>query len=78
MKTLSRHTPVVRASDAVRAGIPRTSLVRLTESGVVERVERRLYRLAEGVSYDHPDLVEAAVRNDAEGSASGAHARICK
>ena len=62
MKALSRRTPVVRASDAVRAGIPRTSLVRLTKSGVVERVGRGLYRLAKGVSYDHPDLVEAAVR----------------
>lgn len=62
MKVLSRRTPVVRAVDAVRAGIPRTSLVRLTESGVVERVGRGLYRLAEGEGYDHPDLVEAAVR----------------
>lgn len=62
MKALGRRTPVVRASDAVRAGIPRTSLVRLTESGVVERVGRGLYRLAEGEGYDHPDLVEAAVR----------------
>ena len=62
MKALSRRTPVVRASDAVRGGIPRTSLVRLTESGVVERVGRGLYRLAEGKGYDHPDLVEAAVR----------------
>jgi len=62
IKALSRRTPVVRASDAVRAGIPRTSLVRLTESGVVERVGRGLYRLTEGESYDHPDLVEAAVR----------------
>ena len=36
--------------------------MRLTESGVVERVGRGLYRLAEGKGYDHPDLVEAAVR----------------
>ena len=31
--------------------------MRLTESGVVERVGRGLYRLAEGKGYDHPDLV---------------------
>lgn len=62
MKSLSRTTPVVRAVDAVRAGIPRTSLVRLTESGVVERVGRGLYRMAAGEGYDHPDLVEAAVQ----------------
>ena len=43
MKALSDRTPVVRASDAVRAGIPRTSLVRLMESGVVARVRRGLY-----------------------------------
>ena len=62
MKALSDRTPVVRASDAVRAGIPRTSLVRLMESGVVERVSRGLYRLAEGEGYDHPDLIEACMR----------------
>lgn len=62
MKSLSLTTPVVRAVDAVRAGIPRTSLVRLTESGVVERVGRGLYRMAAGEGYDHPDLVEAAVQ----------------
>ena len=62
MKALSLRTPVVRASDAVRAGIPRTSLVRLTESGAVERVGRGLYRLVDGEGYEHPDLVEAAVQ----------------
>ena len=62
MKSLSHITPVVRAGDAVRAGIPRTSLVRMVESGVVERVGRGLYRLAESESYDHPDLLEAALR----------------
>jgi predicted transcriptional regulator of viral defense system len=62
MKSLCRITPVVRAVDAVRAGIPRTSLVRMVESGVMERVGRGLYRLADGEGYDHPDLVEAAVR----------------
>jgi hypothetical protein len=62
MKALSLRTPVVRASDAVRAGIPRTSLVRLTESGVVERAGRGLYRLVDGEGYEHPDLVEAVVQ----------------
>ena len=62
MKSLSHITPVVRAGDAVRAGIPRTSLVRMVESGVVERVGRGLYRLAESEGYDHPDLLEAALR----------------
>jgi predicted transcriptional regulator of viral defense system len=62
MKALSLRTPVVRTMEAVRAGIPRTSLVRLTKSGVVERVGRGLYRMAEGEGYDHPDLVEAAMR----------------
>ncbi|MCX6975506.1 MAG: type IV toxin-antitoxin system AbiEi family antitoxin domain-containing protein, partial [Verrucomicrobia bacterium] len=62
MKSLSHITPVVRAVDAVRAGIPRTSLVRMVESGVVERVGRGLYRLAESEGYDHPDLLEAALR----------------
>lgn len=62
MKTLTAQTPVVRAMDAARAGIARTALVRMTQSGVVERVGRGLYRMSEGAGYDHPDLVEAAMR----------------
>jgi predicted transcriptional regulator of viral defense system len=34
----------------------------MVESGVVERLGRGLYRLADGEGYDHPDLVEAALR----------------
>jgi predicted transcriptional regulator of viral defense system len=62
MKFLSKGRPVVRATEAVRAGIPRISLSRMTRSGLVERVGRGLYRLAEGEGYEHPDLVEAALR----------------
>ena len=48
MKFLSKGRPVVRATEAVRAGIPRISLSRMTRSGLV--------------GYEHPDLVEAALR----------------
>lgn len=62
MKALSERAPVVRAMDAVRAGIPRMALTRMVRSGEVERIGRGLYRLADAADYDQPDLVEAAAR----------------
>jgi len=62
MKALSERAPVVRAMDAVRAGIPRMALTRMVRSGEVERIGRGLYRLAGAADYDQPDLVEAAAR----------------
>ena len=62
IKALADRTPLIRASDAVKAGVSRTALIRMTRSGEVERVGRGLYRLKTGESYSHPDLVEAAIR----------------
>ena len=62
IKALADRTPLIRASDAVKAGVSRTALIRMTRSGEVERVGRGLYRLKTAEPYNHPDFVEAAIR----------------
>lgn len=62
LQELSASKAVVRAMDAEAAGISRTALLRMMNAGLVERIGRGLYRLKEGGGYNHPDLVEAAVR----------------
>ncbi len=62
LQKLATITPLIRAHDAVQAGVSATELTRLTRAGRLERLERGLYRLANGTDYEHPDLVEAAIR----------------
>jgi hypothetical protein len=42
IKALSERMPLIKAADAVKAGVSRTSLVRMTRSAEVERVGRGL------------------------------------
>jgi predicted transcriptional regulator of viral defense system len=58
---LARKGPV-RARDLDRAGIPRTYLRRLCERGLLERVDRGLYRLADAPVTELHSLAEVAAR----------------
>lgn len=58
---LARKGPV-RARDLDQAGIPRAYLKRLCDRGVLERVDRGLYRLAEAPATELISLAEAAKR----------------
>jgi predicted transcriptional regulator of viral defense system len=51
-----------RARDLAQAEIPRTYLTRLCESGVLEQVDRGLYRLADGRVTELHSLAEVAKR----------------
>ncbi|MBU1245245.1 type IV toxin-antitoxin system AbiEi family antitoxin domain-containing protein [Myxococcota bacterium] len=58
---LVRSGPV-RARDLDAAGIPRTYLRRLCDRGVLERVDRGLYRLAGAPANELSGLAEVAIR----------------
>lgn len=58
---LARKGPV-RARDLDQAGIPRAYLKRLCDRGVLERVDRGLYRLADAPATELNSLAEAAKR----------------
>ncbi len=58
---LARKGPV-RARDLDRAGVPRAYLRRLCERGLLERVDRGLYRLADAPVTELHSLVEVAAR----------------
>jgi predicted transcriptional regulator of viral defense system len=65
---LARKGPI-RARDLSAAAIPRTYLARLCESGVLEQVDRGLYRLADAPVTELHSLAEVAKRVP--------HATIC-
>ena len=44
IKALADQTPRIKAPNAVKAGVSRTSLIHMTRSGEVERLGRGLYR----------------------------------
>ncbi len=58
---LARKGPV-RACDLDEPGIPRAYLQRLCDRGVIERVDRGLYRLVEAPSSEQSSLAEVAKR----------------
>lgn len=58
---LARKGPV-RARDLDKAGIPRAYLRRLCDRGVLERVDRGLYRLADAPVTELSSIAEAAKR----------------
>ena len=65
---LAREGPV-RARDLAKAGIPRVYLRRLCDRGMLERVDRGVYRLADAPITELHSLAEIAVRVP--------HATIC-
>jgi predicted transcriptional regulator of viral defense system len=58
--TLARRRGIITARDAGRAGIHSQQITRLLEHGVLERVSRGQYRLAERSVTEHHSLVIAA------------------
>ncbi len=56
------HGGVLRTAQALRAGIHPGTLYALRDSGVIERMSRGLYRLADSQPLGNPDLVSVSVR----------------
>jgi predicted transcriptional regulator of viral defense system len=55
-----QHGGVLRMSEALQAGIYRKMLYDMRDSGVIEKLERGLYRLASLPPLGNPDLVSVA------------------
>jgi predicted transcriptional regulator of viral defense system len=55
-----QHGGILRMSEAVQAGIHRKMLYAMLDDGVIEKLERGLYRLAELPPLGNPDLVSVA------------------
>ncbi len=53
---------ILRTAQAVRAGIHPSTLYAMRDSGVLERVSRGVYRLADSPPLGNPDLVTVATR----------------
>jgi predicted transcriptional regulator of viral defense system len=58
---LARKGPV-RARDLGEAGVPRSYLQRLCERGLIERIDRGLYRLVDAPVTEHHSLAEVGKR----------------
>jgi predicted transcriptional regulator of viral defense system len=57
-----RHGGVLRTREAMEAGIHPKTLYDMRDSGVIERLSRGVYRLAELEPLGNPDLVSVAIR----------------
>lgn len=62
LKTIEKHGGQLRMADAIKAGIARRTLYRLTDEGKLERVTRGVYRLADLPEISYPDLVTVSLR----------------
>ncbi|MFC1853098.1 type IV toxin-antitoxin system AbiEi family antitoxin domain-containing protein [candidate division CSSED10-310 bacterium] len=62
MRIITRRGGIIRTSDAIRAGIHPRTLYFLRDTGVLERLSRGLYRLADLPALSEPDLVTVAAR----------------
>jgi predicted transcriptional regulator of viral defense system len=62
LRRIAKRTPIFRRAAAIEAGVPASALTRLTRAGKLERMGRGLYHLAEGDSYSHSGIVEAALQ----------------
>jgi predicted transcriptional regulator of viral defense system len=59
---LARSLGVLRAREVAAAGVDRSTLARLCESGLLERLERGLYGLPAAAVREHVDLEIVAKR----------------
>jgi len=57
-----RHSGTLRTAEALRLGIHPRTLYAMRDSGVLERLSRGLYRLAELPPLSNPDLVTVALK----------------
>lgn len=53
---------ILRTRDALRAGVHPRTLYALRDTGVIERLSRGVYRLADAAPLGNPDLVTVALR----------------
>lgn len=63
LELFRRRGGLFRMADAVRAGVHRRTLYSLTDEGLLERLGRGLYRLADAPPLEQPDLVVVARRS---------------
>jgi predicted transcriptional regulator of viral defense system len=61
-KLFKRHGGLLRTSQALRLGVHPRTLYRMRDEGVLEQLERGLYRLAELPPLGDPDLVAVALK----------------
>jgi len=57
-----QHGGILKMSKAIQAGISRKMLYTMRDAGVIEKLERGLYRLAELPPLGNPDLVAVAMK----------------
>ena len=62
IKRFKKHGGQMRMADAMRAGVSRATLQNLLTSGVLERLSRGLYRLADAEPLANPDLTMVVAR----------------
>ncbi len=62
IRVFRRHGGVLRTSEAIRHGIHPRTLYAMRDAGVLERLSRGLYRLADLPPLSNPDLVAVARR----------------
>ncbi len=56
------HNGILRTAEALRTGIHPQTLYAMRDSGVLEKVSRGVYRLADSPPLSNPDLVTVATR----------------
>jgi len=57
-----QHGGVLKMSEAVQAGIHRKMLYAMRDAGIIEKLDRGLYRLADLPPLGNPDLVSVAMK----------------
>ncbi len=57
-----RHGGLLKTSVAIKAGIHPRTLYAMRDQGIIERLDRGVYRLADLPPLEHPDLVAVAVK----------------
>jgi predicted transcriptional regulator of viral defense system len=62
IKVFKKHGGVLRTTEATNAGIHPATLYSLRDAGVLERLSRGVYRLAENPPLSNPDLITVASR----------------
>ena len=62
IRIFRQHNGILRTSEALELGIHPRTLYAMRDSGMLERLERGLYRLAELPPLTYPDLVTVALK----------------